>query len=93
MDILTTSGISPVDFAYYSALFILGMVTFLNRNRPGMRTVYYLWIGIFLVTWGVALVSSRPIATKIFISLLLVSSVVVQTSMARRERGVRSLAK
>ena len=93
MDILSANGISPIDFAYYSALFILGMVTFLNRNRPGMRTVYFLWMGIFLVTWVVALASSRPIATKIFISLLLVSSAIVQTSLSRRTSVSSSLAK
>jgi hypothetical protein len=74
MDILTENGISPIDFAYYSALFILGMVA-------------------FTVTWGVALLSPRPLPTKIFISLLLLSTVIVQTSLARRTSGSRSLAK
>jgi len=93
MDILTENGISPIDFAYYSALFILGMVAFHNRNRPGLRVVYYIWMGAFMVTWGVALLSPRQLPTKIFISLLLLSTVIVQTSLARRTSGPRSLAK
>ncbi len=84
MDILASSGITIVDFAYYSALFILGMILFLNRNRPGMRVIYYLWIGVFLTTWVVALVSPRPTPTKIFITILLISSSVLQTALARR---------
>jgi hypothetical protein len=93
MDILTANGISLVDFLYYSALFILGMVVFLQRNRPGMRMAYFLWIGAFLTTWVVALLSPRPAATKVFLTILLISSSIVQTALARRTGVTVSVTK
>ena len=93
MENLIVDGISVIDFVFYSAMFVLGMVSFLNRRTAWSHAVHYLWGALFLFAWGSAVVSSRPIETKVFVSLLIVSSIVLQVSIAFRQRQNNLTAK
>jgi len=85
---LTGDNLSIIDFLYYSTIFFLSMASFLNRGSGWKKIVYYIWMTIFIAVWGVAMSSSRPTGTKAFITILLVSSVVLQISLSWRRRQV-----
>lgn len=86
MENLNGNTIATVDFIFYSTIFILGMITFFNRKRPGMGRLCYFWNLLAIIVWGNAIFSPRPLETKIFVSLLLISGAILQLLLARREK-------
>lgn len=86
MENFNGTTIATVDFIFYSTIFFFGMLIFLSRKRPGMGKLYYLWNLLALVAWGNAVISPRPLATRIFASLLLLSGIILQLMLARKDR-------
>lgn len=88
MDTMIAGEISVLDFLYFSAIFLLSMITFFNRQTRAGNRLYYIWWAVFLLVWVTAIVSSRPLAAKILISLLVFSAFVVQMAIARKKKAV-----
>lgn len=83
MDSLIGRGLSLVDFAFYSTLFIMMMASFMSREIAStrVRVLRAVWAALFAIATGVALISSKPFETKIFVTLLVVSAIVVVCSI------------
>jgi hypothetical protein len=86
MENMHINGIAAVDFIFYSTIFVFGMLLFFSRKNLQSGKLYFLWSLISLAVWGNAMISPRPMVTKIFVSLLLLSTVILQTMISRRER-------
>lgn len=86
MENLHVNGIAAVDFIFYSTIFVFGMILFFSRKSLQSGRLYFLWSLISLAVWGNAMISPRPMVTKLFVSLLLLSTVVIQTMISRRDR-------
>jgi len=93
MDILLGKGLSLVDFAFYSTLFVMMMVSFLSREITRAKVLSVVWAILFAIAAGVALVSSKPYQTKIFVSLLVLSAIVVSVSITIVRRADRLVSK
>jgi len=96
METMIANGISLIDFLYYAVVFLLSFVLFFaQRQNPTSwnRGLYRLWMGLFLLQCGLAYLFQRPLATRIYITLLLFSSVFVQIALWRRGAGGAHVAK
>lgn len=77
--------ISAWDFLQLATAFILAMAVFFGqRNRK--HWLNFLFIGAFVLHWINAMVF-KPLPTKMFVTLLLTSIIVVETAVRRRETG------
>lgn len=87
METLIANGITVIDFLYYAAVFLLSIILFYNsRQQPTTlnRALYRLWMLLFFVHCGLAYFFHRPLATQIYVTLLLVSSLALQLAIRRR---------
>ncbi len=87
MENMIANGITVIDFLYYAAVFLLSIILFYNsRQQPTTlnRVLYRLWMVLFFVLCGLAYFSQRPLATRLYVTLLLVSSLVLQLAIWRR---------
>ena len=87
METMIANGITVIDFLYYAAVFLLSIILFYNsRQQPTTlnRVLYRLWMVLFFVLCGLAYFSQRPLATRLYVTLLLVSSLVLQLAIWRR---------
>lgn len=87
MDTMIAGGISVFDFLYVSAIFVNLVVSFFYRHTRAGNRLFYFWWAIFLIIWVRAIVSSSPLAAKIFISLLVFSAFVLQLAIARKKKA------
>ena len=87
METMIANGISVIDFLYYATVFLLSIIFFYNsRQQPTTlhRVLYRLWMVLFFVHCGLAYFFQRPLATRLYVTLLLVSSLVLQVVIWRR---------
>lgn len=93
MESMIGRGISLVDFAFYSALFVMVIVSLISRGVAGSRWLRVVWSILFTTATGVALISSKPIETKVFVTLLAVSAIVVTLGVNVQRRSSRLITK
>ncbi|MFZ4627376.1 MAG: hypothetical protein ACOYNR_03505 [Blastocatellia bacterium] len=87
METMIANGITLIDFLYYAAVFLLSIILFYNSRQHATtlnRMLYRLWMVLFLVLCGLAYFFQRPLATRLYVTLLLVSSLVLQLTIWRR---------
>ena len=87
METMIANGITVIDFLYFAAVFLLSIIFFYNsRQQPTTlnRSLYRLWMLLFFVHCGLAHFFQRPLATRLYVTLLLVSSLVLQLAIWRR---------
>jgi hypothetical protein len=77
MDNPIVSTISTIDFAFYSALFVMGVVSLINAKSSRARVIHFIWTLLLVAAWITSLLSSRSVETKLFVSLLLFSTIVL----------------
>ena len=93
MESMIGSGISLVDFAFYSALFVMVVVSLISRGGALPRWLGIVWSILFSTATVVALISSKPFETKVFVTLLAVSAIVVTLGVAVQRRSSRLITK
>ena len=89
METLIANGITVIDFLYYAVIFLLSVTFFFtSRQQPTTlnRVLYRVWMGLFFVHCGLAYLFQRPLATRLYVTLLLFSSLVVQLAVWRRSQ-------
>ncbi len=78
--------ISAWDFLGLAATFVVAMAVFFGlKNRK--HWLNFLFIGVFVLQWINALVF-KPLPTKLFVTLLLMSIIVVEIAVRKRETKV-----
>jgi hypothetical protein len=80
------SEIAPLDFIVVSALFLLTMIIFLGVKDRRYLWLNYLLLVIFLLQWVFIIVFREQLATKLFATLMLVTTVVVELVVKRRRK-------
>jgi hypothetical protein len=78
--------ITTLDFLEIAATFMLVMAVFFGlKNRR--HWLNFFLIGVFILQWINALIF-KPLPTKLFVTLLLISIIVVEIAVRKRETRV-----
>jgi hypothetical protein len=83
--LFSRDGITALDFMQLATTFVLAMAVFFGqKNRRHWLNFFF--IGIFILHWLNALLFKPP-PTKLFVTLLLMSVLIVEVVTVRREKS------
>jgi hypothetical protein len=83
--LFSRDSITALDFMQLAATFVLTMAVFFGqKNRRHWLNVFF--IGVFILHWLNAMVF-KPVPTKLLVTLLLMSVLIVEIVTVRREKS------
>jgi hypothetical protein len=85
-NILLDNEISLWDFIQSTVYFLQTMLVFFGLKDKKYRWVNHLLLGVFTIHWVVVLIIHKPLATKIFTTLLMVSIIIVELVITRMRK-------
>ena len=81
------SEIAPLDFIGVSTLFLLTMIIFLGVRNRKYLWLNYLLLVVFFLQWVIIVAFREQLATKLFATLMLATTIIVELVIKRR-RGL-----
>lgn len=88
-NLFSPDGIPVWDFVEISTLFLLNMIAFFGLKNRAHAKIIYLMLGAFIFQWFVVMIFPRPMPTKIFATLMLLSVIVVKVVISRKKLVTR----
>jgi uncharacterized membrane protein YjdF len=80
------SEITPLDFITVSSLFLLAMIIFLGVKNRKYLWLNYVLLVVFVLQWALIVAFREQLATKLFATLMLLTTVVVELAIKRRRK-------